>query len=102
MQGCAPFQAHLGWLINPLLVPVALEVVIKPPPPTRQNGLHDLDNVLRTYLIPRVIEVLKPVSDYAFTIDEEAMKRDAPDMNCSQTRASARVCPGRRHRPSAA
>jgi hypothetical protein len=46
-------------------VPVALEAMIKPPP-SRQNGLHDLDNVLRTYLIPRVVDILKPVSHYAY------------------------------------
>jgi hypothetical protein len=36
------FQARLGWLIDPLLVPVALEVVIKPPPPSRHRflGFH--------------------------------------------------------------
>jgi hypothetical protein len=72
------FQSRLGWLIDPLLVPVALEAVIKPPPPSRQNNLHDLDNVLRTYLIPRVTDILKPASDYAFTLDEEALRRDAP------------------------
>lgn len=74
------FQSRLGWLIDPLLVPVALEAVIKPPPPSRQNNLHDLDNVLRTYLIPRVIDILEPVSDYAFTLDEEALRRDAPEL----------------------
>lgn len=74
------FQARFGWLIDPLLVPVALEVVIKPPPPSRHNALHDLDNVLRSYLIPRVVEILKPVSHYAFTVDLEAMRRDAPDL----------------------
>jgi len=72
------FQAQFGWLVDPLLVPVALEVVIKPPPPSRQNGLHDLDNVLRKYLIPRVVNILKPVSHYAFTLDEETAK-DAPN-----------------------
>lgn len=72
------FQARLGWLIDPLLVPVALEVVIKPPPPSRQNGLHDLDNVLRSYLILRVVDILKPVSHFAFTLHEEAT-RQSPD-----------------------
>jgi hypothetical protein len=70
------FQARLGWLIDPLLVPVALEVVIKPPPRSRQNALHDLDNVLRDYLIPRVVGILKPISDYAFTLNEEALMAD--------------------------
>jgi len=66
------FQAKWGWLVNPLLIPVALEVVIKPPPANRQNGWHDLDNVLRNYVIPRFIDVLKPVSHHAFTRDERA------------------------------
>ena len=79
-QKLREFQTRFGWLIDPLLVPVALEVVIKPPPPRRQNGLHDLDNVLRSYLIPRVVEILKPVSHFAFTLDVEAMRRDAPEL----------------------
>lgn len=79
-QKLRAFQAQFGWLIDPLLVPVALEVVIKPPPSGRQRGLHDLDNVLGSYLIPRVVEILKPVSDYAFTFDTAAMKRDAPGL----------------------
>src|SRR6185437_13929167 len=71
------FQTHWGWLVNPLLVPVALEVVIKPPPTSRQNALHDLDNVLRTYLIPSIVDVLKPVSHYAFAFDDR-LERSAP------------------------
>jgi hypothetical protein len=72
------FQTQFGWLVDPLVMPVALQAVIKPPPPSRQNGLHDLDNVLRTYLIPRVVDILKPVSHYVFTLDEQAMK-ESPD-----------------------
>ena len=68
----ADFKARCGSLIDPLLVPVALEVVIRPPPPSRQKNVHDLDNVLRTYLLPRVFEALKPPSDYAFTIGQLA------------------------------
>ncbi len=79
-QRLREFQTRFGWLIDPLLVPIALEVVIKPPPPSRQNGLHDLDNVLRSYLIPRVVEILKPVSHFAFTLDVEAVRRDAPKL----------------------
>jgi len=67
-QKLREFQAETGFL-DPLLVPVALEVLIKPPPPSRQNGLHDLDNVLRSYLIPRVVEILKPVSHPAFAFE---------------------------------
>ena len=36
--------------------------------------MHDLDNVVRSYLIPKVVEILKPVSHYAFTLDDDARK----------------------------
>jgi hypothetical protein len=62
------FRQQYGWLIDPLVIPVALEVVIKPPPPSRQNALHDLDNVLREYLLPALIDILKPVSHYSFAL----------------------------------
>lgn len=68
------FRSRYAWVIDPLVVPVALEVVIKPPPPSRKNGLHDLDNVLRRYLIPRVTEILKPISHYAFALDGTPFK----------------------------
>jgi hypothetical protein len=71
------FRSRYDWLIDPLVVPVALEVVIKPPPPSRTNGLHDLDNVLRRYLIPRVTEILKPISHYAFALDTIRKSGDA-------------------------
>jgi len=61
------FRSNWSTLLDPLIIPVALEVVVRPPPPSRQKNIHDLDNVLRTYLIPRVIETLKPLSSYAFT-----------------------------------
>lgn len=74
------FQSRFGWLLDPLLVPVALEVVVKPSPPSRNLGLHDLDNVLRTHLIPRVFEILKPVSHSSFTADIDAMKTALPHL----------------------
>jgi hypothetical protein len=72
------FQTKWGRIVDPLLVPIALEVVVKPPPPSRERNLHDLDNVLRTYLIPRVVEILNPVSHFAFTFDESTMGHVAP------------------------
>lgn len=74
------FQTEFGWILDPLLVPVALEVLIKPPPPSRQNALRDLDNVLRNYLIPRVVEILKPVSHpaFAFASLEKNVRRAGP------------------------
>jgi hypothetical protein len=61
------FIKNFGRIVDPLLVPIALEVVIRPPPPSRQKNVHDLDNVLRTYLLPQVLRTLKPPSYYAFT-----------------------------------
>ena len=74
---CA-FRKRFGWLIDPLLIPVAVEVVVKPPPPTRQRGLHDLDNVLRRYLIPSIVTILKPISSYRFAFDDQAIRHAAP------------------------
>jgi len=34
-----------------------------------------LDNVLRTYLIPRAVDILKPTSDLAFSYEVDAMAR---------------------------
>jgi hypothetical protein len=36
--------------------------------------VHDLDNVVRDYLIPNVLDIFKPASDYAFTLDDDARK----------------------------
>lgn len=68
------FQAEFSWLLEPLLIPVALEVVIKPPPPSRTRALHDLDNVLRNYLIPQVVGIFKPPSDIAWAVNIEQLK----------------------------
>lgn len=69
------FQARFRRLLEPLLIPVALEAVIKPPPPSRTRALHDLDNVLRNYLIPRVVETFKPPSDIAWTINLDQLNQ---------------------------
>ncbi len=72
------FQKRYCSLIDPWLVPVALEVLIKPP--RHEKNVHDLDNVVRTYLIPKVVEILKPVSNLAFTFDPESIRRTAPKL----------------------
>jgi len=68
------FQARFRQFLEPLLIPVALEVVIKPPPPSRTRALHDLDNVLNDYLIPRVVETFKPPSDIAWAVNLEQLR----------------------------
>lgn len=62
------FRQRYSRLLDPLLIPVACEVVVRPPPPSRQNNVHDLDNVMRTYLLPRVLQTFEPPSHYAFTL----------------------------------
>ena len=61
-------------LLVPLYIPLALEIVIKPPPPSRTQALHDLDNVLRTYLIPRVVETFAPPSDVAWVFHSQVQE----------------------------
>jgi hypothetical protein len=73
------FREKWRKLLSPLLVPVAVEVILRPPPPNRQKNVHDLDNVLRNYLLPRVAEVLQPPSDYAFTLGD--VGRDLPPLS---------------------
>ena len=72
------FQNRYRRLIDPWLVPLALEVLIKPQ--RGDNNVHDLDNVVRTYLIPKVVEILKPVTDLAFTFDPESIRDTAPEV----------------------
>ncbi len=73
------FRKKWRRLLTPLLVPVAVEVILRPPPLGRQKNIHDLDNVVRNYLLPRVAEALQPPSDYAFTL--RAVCRDLPPLS---------------------
>lgn len=74
------FRAQLGWMLQPLRIPVSLQVVVKPPPPGRAHGLNDLDNVARTYIIPRVVAAFAPPADIAWTINVERLRqRNAAD-----------------------
>jgi hypothetical protein len=74
------FRTKFAWLVDPLVVPVALDVVVQPPPPERRRGLHDLDNIVRDYLIPRVVETFHPVSHHSFLIDFEELERRDPGL----------------------
>lgn len=79
--GVRDFRDKFAWIIDPLLIPTALEVVVRPPAPNNANSLHDLDNIVRTYLLPKIVEILKPVSDHSFTIDFDAIERNpGPEM----------------------
>jgi hypothetical protein len=59
-------------VLVPLRTPVALEVVVKPPRHERRGTLHDLDNVLRNYLIPSVVELLQPPADIGWALEPSA------------------------------
>jgi hypothetical protein len=63
------FRERFARLLTPVRVPLALEAVVKPPPLSRRSGLHDLDNVLRRYLIPGVVDVFRPPSHYTWAHD---------------------------------
>lgn len=77
-QRIRAFRSRHGRLLMPLCIPVALDVIIKPPPPLKP-ALHDLDNVMRTYLVPKVTELLEPPSDIAWTFDRSVIDRHDGD-----------------------
>jgi hypothetical protein len=54
------------------MTPIAVEVIIKPPPEGKFNALFDLDNVMRSYVLPRVIGKLRPVSSTSFISNDNA------------------------------
>ncbi|MFT4933988.1 MAG: hypothetical protein ACI9LT_000661 [Pseudoalteromonas distincta] len=76
----AAFRARWSWLIDPLVVPVALQVVVRPTPGTPKGVLHDLDNVVRDYLLPKVVPAFGTVTDHTWLIDFEELRRRDPEM----------------------
>jgi hypothetical protein len=77
-QQVQAFKVKWDWLISPLVVPVALEVVIRPAPFTPKGVLHDLDNVVRDYLIPKIVPTFGTVTDHKWMIDFEDLSRRDP------------------------
>ncbi|MFG1295736.1 hypothetical protein [Xanthobacter variabilis] len=74
----AAFKKRWDWIINPLVVAVALEVVVRPNAKTPPGVLHDLDNIVRDYLIPGIVPGFGTVSDQRWTIDfTELRARDS-------------------------
>jgi hypothetical protein len=74
------FKKKWDWLISPLVVPVALEVVVRPSPATPKAVLHDLDNIVRDYLLPQIVPKFGTVTDHRWTIDFEELKRTDPKL----------------------
>src|SRR5712664_447172 len=58
----ADFEQRGGWLIRPLV------------------AQHDLDNIVRDYLLPKMVAKFGTVSAHVWTVDFEEMARVAPDL----------------------
>lgn len=76
----AAFKTRWDWIINPLVVAVALEVVVRPNPKTPPAVLHDLDNIVRDYLIPGIVPAFGTVSDQRWTIDFAELRERDPKL----------------------
>lgn len=74
------FKNRWDWLINPLVVSVALEVIVRPNPATPSAVLHDLDNIVRDYLLPSIVPKFGTVSDHRWTIDFKELQRTNPEI----------------------
>ncbi|WP_209046926.1 hypothetical protein [Rhizorhabdus histidinilytica] len=74
----AAFKKRWDWIISPLVVAVALEVVVRPNPKTPPAVLHDLDNIVRDYLIPGIVPAFGTVSDQRWTIDFAELRARDP------------------------
>lgn len=69
------FKERWAWIIDPLEVAVGLEVIVRPNPNTPPDVLHDLDNIVRDYLIPEIVPTFKTVSDPLWLVDWTAMEK---------------------------
>lgn len=76
----AVFKKCWDWIINPLVVAVALEIVVRPNPKTPLAILHDLDNIVRDYLIPGIVPAFGTVSDHRWTIDFAELRAHDPKL----------------------
>ena len=65
------FHERYFRFLSPVRIPLALEVVIKPPIDRLARSAHDLDNVMRKYLIPKIVEVFQPPSSFLWAINRE-------------------------------
>jgi len=79
----AAFKKRWDWVISPLVVAVALEIVVRPNPKTPAAVLHDLDNIVRDYLIPGIVPAFGTVSDQRWTIDFDELRQRDPKLATS-------------------
>lgn len=78
----AAFKKRWDWIISPLVVAVALEVVVRPNHKTPPAVLHDLDNIVRDYLIPDIVPAFGTVSDQRWTIDFAELRAQSEACRC--------------------
>ena len=83
MNEISAFKQRWDWIINPLVVAVALEVIVRPNPATPAAVLHDLDNIVRDYLLPGIVPKFGTVSDHRWTIDFNELQRTSPELAVS-------------------
>lgn len=74
------FKRRWDWIIDPLVIAVGLEVIVRPNPATPPSVLHDLDNIVRDYLLPSIVPSFGTVSDHRWTIDFEELRRRDPEL----------------------
>jgi len=71
-EAVAVFRERFKRLLTPLLIPVALEVVVKSPRSFTTHAVHDLDNLLRRYLIPVIVETFQPPSHFLWALERQS------------------------------
>ncbi len=76
----ARFKQRWDWIMNPLVIPVALEVIVRPNAATPTAVLHDLDNIVRDYLLPRIVPAFGTVTDHRWTIDFADLRQRDPKL----------------------
>ena len=76
----AKFKKRYDWIIRPLVVSVALEVIVRPFPSMPRGSIKDLDNMVRDYLLPKFVPAFGTASHYSWTIDFDELARRAPEL----------------------
>jgi hypothetical protein len=90
-EAVAVFRERFKRLLTPLLIPVALEVVVKPPRSSTAHGVHDLDNLLRRYLIPVIVETFQPPSHFLWALERHSFDSLGIRQPLLQTRTRGRL-----------
>jgi hypothetical protein len=70
------FRSHYD-ILEPLYVPVVLEVIYKPPL-TSEGFYKDLDNIIREFILPVFHEEFKPPPTHASIFDSEEINDNKP------------------------